>query len=96
MYFLSTWVDFGFVGLVDWDDKNSCSDLNGRRVRTVNAAKQMNDYIEMQSTIAKEKRIRITRKIKEGLKEKLIQKPRFNDPAYFEDKEKMVLQYRIV
>ena len=20
MYFLSTWVDFGFVGLVDWDD----------------------------------------------------------------------------
>ncbi|KAJ3294089.1 hypothetical protein HK104_003941 [Borealophlyctis nickersoniae] len=69
---------------------DACRDLSGRRLKTVNDAKKLADYLAEEPQRKRKRQEEITRKIEEGLKEREKQKIRFYDPEYMENHEKVL------
>eukprot|EP00842_Homolaphlyctis_polyrhiza_P003946 jgi/Hompol1/4552/HPOL_000108-RA len=64
---------------------DSCRDLSGRRIKTVNEAKALADYIEKEAERERQRQSKIVEKIEKGLKEPVQKKIRFDDIAYEHD-----------
>ncbi|KAK6091852.1 hypothetical protein MT418_007704 [Batrachochytrium dendrobatidis] len=64
---------------------DSCRDLSGRRVKTVNDAKALAAYIEKEPERQRLKNEKIAQKIEKGLKEPVQRKIRFDDPEFEND-----------
>ncbi|KAK3829222.1 MAG: telomere stability and silencing-domain-containing protein [Benniella sp.] len=71
---------------------DACRDLSGRRIKTVNEAKKMAEYIQKEPERAKAKKESLKRKIEEKLEvaERPTRKHRFEDSKYFDDAEEQV------
>lgn len=67
----------------------ACRDLSGRRLKTVNEAKKLADYLEKEPERQKARDERIRQKIEKGLQPPEPKKHRFNDPKFFEETEEM-------
>ncbi|KAI8139889.1 telomere stability and silencing-domain-containing protein [Fennellomyces sp. T-0311] len=68
----------------------ACRDLQGRRIRTVNETKKLQEELDALPEREKEKRERLQKKIEEGLKGVEQKKYRFDDTQFLEDREQMV------
>ncbi|KAG1455463.1 hypothetical protein G6F46_008126 [Rhizopus delemar] len=68
----------------------ACRDLQGRRIRTVNEAKRMQEELEAIPEREAEKREKLKRKIEEALKEREPRKHLFDDNKFLEESEEMV------
>ncbi|KAL1922057.1 uncharacterized protein VTP21DRAFT_10699 [Calcarisporiella thermophila] len=68
----------------------ACRDLNGRRLRTLNTAKQIADYMEKETEIKEEREKRIRKKIEDGLKEPPQKRYRFEDHKFLEESSEQV------
>jgi hypothetical protein len=64
--------------------------LAGRRIKTVNEATQLADYIEQEPERRRLEQERLQKKIEEGLKEPIIQKIRFDDQEFEKNHEKVL------
>lgn len=69
---------------------DSCRDLSGRRIKTLNDAKRLADFIEQEPERRRAQQEKIQQKIKEGLKPVPVPKTRFDDKAYTENHEKVL------
>lgn len=67
----------------------ACRDLTGRRLKTVNEAKKLTDYLEKEPERQKIKEQKLREKIEKGLKVPEPKKHRFDDPKYFEQTTEM-------
>jgi hypothetical protein len=67
----------------------SCRDLSGRRLKTMNEAKRLADYIQGEPERKRQEALKIEKKIKEGLKEN-TRKVLFDDKK-FEDMHDKVM-----
>ncbi|KAI8329896.1 hypothetical protein BD560DRAFT_341993 [Blakeslea trispora] len=68
----------------------ACRDLQGRRIRTVNDAKKLQEELDALPEREAEKREKLKRKIEEALKEREPRKHLFDDNKFLEDREDMV------
>ncbi|OBZ82592.1 Protein SDE2 [Choanephora cucurbitarum] len=68
----------------------ACRDLQGRRIRTVNDAKKLQEELDALPEREAEKREKLKRKIEEALKEREPRKYLFDDNKFLEDREDMV------
>ncbi|KAJ3077255.1 hypothetical protein HK102_005273 [Quaeritorhiza haematococci] len=68
----------------------ACRDLSGRRLKTVNDAKKLADYLEKEPERQRKKADLVRKKIEEGLKEHVPKKIRFDDLEYIESHEKVL------
>ncbi|EPB92464.1 hypothetical protein HMPREF1544_00762 [Mucor circinelloides 1006PhL] len=68
----------------------ACRDLQGRRIRTVNDAKKLQEELDAIPEREAEKREKIKKKIEEALKEREPRKYLFDDNKFLEDKEDVV------
>ncbi|KAI7897435.1 telomere stability and silencing-domain-containing protein [Mucor mucedo] len=68
----------------------ACRDLQGRRIRTVNDAKKLQEELDAIPEREAEKREKLKRKIDEALKEREPTKHLFDDNQFLEDKEEVV------
>ncbi|KAG0246692.1 telomere stability and silencing-domain-containing protein [Mortierella sp. GBAus27b] len=71
---------------------DACRDLSGRRIKTVNDAKKMAEYIQKEPERAKAKKESLKRKIDEKLEvaERPTRKHRFEDSKFFDETEEQV------
>ena len=69
---------------------DSCRDLNGRRLKTINEAQQVVEYLDQEEERKRKRGEDLAKKIEDGLKEPEVKKHRFDDTAFFEDHEKQV------
>ncbi|KAG0210205.1 hypothetical protein BGX28_009510 [Mortierella sp. GBA30] len=71
---------------------DACRDLSGRRIKTVNDAKKMADYLKGEPEREKAKRENLKRKIEEKLElaERPTRKHRFEDSKFFDEAEEQV------
>ncbi|CDS11828.1 hypothetical protein LRAMOSA11472 [Lichtheimia ramosa] len=65
----------------------ACRDLQGRRIRTVNEERRLQDALAAQPEIERARQEAIKKKIEEGLKEREPKKFRFDDTQFLEDRE---------
>ncbi|KAL2917685.1 hypothetical protein HK105_202558 [Polyrhizophydium stewartii] len=63
-------------------NNDSCRDLSGRRIKTVNDAKALAEYIQKEGERQRQRREKVEKKIAEGLKEPAPKKIRFDDTAF--------------
>lgn len=75
------------------DQKNStnfesCRDLQGRRLKTINEAKHLATYLAKEPERKKLKQDKINKKIEDGLKEVVEKKIIFDDTEFIEALEK--------
>ncbi|KAI8647090.1 telomere stability and silencing-domain-containing protein [Parasitella parasitica] len=68
----------------------ACRDLQGRRIRTVNDAKKLQEELDAIPEREAEKREKLKKKIEEALKERETKKYLFDDNKFLEDKEDVV------
>ncbi|KAJ3413290.1 Exportin-2 [Chytridiales sp. JEL 0842] len=68
----------------------SCRDLSGRRLKTINDAKKLADFIAKEPERKQKKLEETQAKIEEGLKEKEEKKIRFDDTQFLNDHEKIL------
>lgn len=68
----------------------ACRDLQGRRIRSVNDAKKLQEELDAVPEREAEKREKLKRKIDEALKEREPVKHLFDDNQFLKDKEEMV------
>ncbi|KAI9263717.1 telomere stability and silencing-domain-containing protein [Sporodiniella umbellata] len=68
----------------------ACRDLQGRRIRTVNEAKRLQEELDAIPEREQEKREKLKKKIDKALKEREPKKHLFDDSKFLEDKETMV------
>jgi hypothetical protein len=75
----------------------SCRDLTGRRLKTINEAKQywlilcrLADYIEQEPERLRKQQEKLQKKIKEGLKEHTVVKKKHNDKDFDSHHEKVL------
>ncbi|KAL7327272.1 hypothetical protein PS15p_209490 [Mucor circinelloides] len=68
----------------------ACRDLQGRRIRTVNDAKKLQEELDAIPEREAEKREKLKKKIEEALKEREPRKYLFDDNKFLEDKEDVV------
>ncbi|KAJ3036653.1 hypothetical protein HDV00_002477 [Rhizophlyctis rosea] len=66
----------------------ACRDLSGRRLKTVNDAKKMAEYLAKEPERKRKRQEEISKRIEEGLKEPEKQKIRYHDPDFVESHEK--------
>ncbi|KAG0251773.1 hypothetical protein BG011_007380 [Mortierella polycephala] len=71
---------------------DACRDLSGRRIKTVNDAKKMAEYLKKAPEREKAKRENLKRKIEEKLElaERPTRKHRFEDSKFFDEAEEQV------
>ncbi|KAF9955075.1 hypothetical protein BGZ72_004030 [Mortierella alpina] len=71
---------------------DACRDLSGRRIKTVNDAKKMADYLKSEPEREKAKRENLKRKIEEKLElaDRPTRKHRFEDSKFFDESEEQV------
>ncbi|KAI8805819.1 telomere stability and silencing-domain-containing protein [Cladochytrium replicatum] len=67
---------------------DSCRDLSGRRLKTVNEAKKLAEFLENEPERKRKQGEERQKKIEEGLKERETKKIRFDDNDYLNDHEK--------
>ncbi|CDH57724.1 hypothetical protein RO3G_09056 [Lichtheimia corymbifera JMRC:FSU:9682] len=65
----------------------ACRDLQGRRIRTVNEERRLQDALAAQPEIERARQEAIKKKIEDGLKEREPKKFRFDDTQFLEDRE---------
>ncbi|KAJ1341773.1 hypothetical protein BSLG_003668 [Batrachochytrium salamandrivorans] len=63
-------------------NNDSCRDLSGRRVKTVNDAKALANYIEKEPERLRQQSEKIAKKIQDGLREPTKRKIRFDDNEF--------------
>ncbi|KAJ3144467.1 hypothetical protein HK101_002681 [Irineochytrium annulatum] len=68
----------------------ACRDLSGRRMKTVNDAKKLAEFVEKEPERKKKLLEERKRKVEEGLKEPEVKKIRFDDTEYVEAHEKVL------
>ncbi|KND00114.1 uncharacterized protein SPPG_04456 [Spizellomyces punctatus DAOM BR117] len=68
----------------------ACRDLSGRRLKTVNDAKKLADYLEKEPERKRKRQEELMKKIEEGLKEPQKQKIRYHDPEFVSSHEKVM------
>ncbi|KAJ3329009.1 importin-alpha export receptor [Blyttiomyces sp. JEL0837] len=68
----------------------ACRDLSGRRLKTVNDAKKLADYVEKEPERKRKQKEAAIAKIEEGLKEHQPKKIRFDDQSYVKEHEKVL------
>ncbi|CAO3620592.1 unnamed protein product [Mucor hiemalis] len=68
----------------------ACRDLQGRRIKTVNDAKKLQEELDALPEKEAEKREKLKRKIEDALKEREPRKYLFDDNKFLEDREEMV------
>ncbi|KAG9294278.1 hypothetical protein G9A89_021637 [Geosiphon pyriformis] len=68
----------------------ACRDLNGRRLRTINEAKKLADYLEKEPERQRAKEEKIQKKIKEGMREPPTKKHRFDDTKFLEESREII------
>ncbi|KAI9254365.1 telomere stability and silencing-domain-containing protein [Helicostylum pulchrum] len=68
----------------------ACRDLQGRRIRTVNDAKKLQEELDAVPEREAEKREKLKRKIEDALKEREPVKHLFDDNKFLEDREEIV------
>ena len=66
----------------------SCRDLSGRRLRTLNEAKRLQELREIKDELEREKREKLDKKIETGLKAE-VQKKKFDDYEWLAKKDEM-------
>ncbi|KAF9928796.1 hypothetical protein BGZ67_006761 [Mortierella alpina] len=71
---------------------DACRDLSGRRIKTVNDAKKMAEYLKSEPEREKAKRESLKRKIEEKLElaDRPTRKHRFEDAKFFDESEEQV------
>ncbi|KAF9272270.1 hypothetical protein BGZ68_002563 [Mortierella alpina] len=71
---------------------DACRDLSGRRIKTVNDAKKMAEYLKSEPEREKAKRENLKRKIEEKLElaDRPTRKHRFEDAKFFDESEEQV------
>jgi hypothetical protein len=74
---------------------DSCRDLNGRRLRTIAAAKELADAKEQAEHAKEERRKQLEEKVEQDLQaveryEEQVKRMRFDDGRYFEEKDELV------
>ncbi|KAF9355780.1 hypothetical protein BGX26_006130 [Mortierella sp. AD094] len=71
---------------------DACRDLSGRRIKTVNDAKKMAEYVQGEAERTKTKKENLKRKIEEKLEiaERPTRKYRFEDSKFFDEAEEQV------
>ncbi|TPX68393.1 hypothetical protein SpCBS45565_g03142 [Spizellomyces sp. 'palustris'] len=68
----------------------ACRDLSGRRLKTVNDAKKLADYLEKEPERKRKRQEELMKKIEQGLKEPQKQKIRYHDPEFVSSHEKVM------
>ncbi|KAJ3211482.1 hypothetical protein HDU67_004518 [Dinochytrium kinnereticum] len=68
----------------------ACRDLSGRRLKTVNDAKKLAEFLEKEPERKKRKTEAVKEKIEKGMQEPKTQKIRFNDTKFTEDHAKVL------
>ncbi|KAF7726776.1 hypothetical protein EC973_008464 [Apophysomyces ossiformis] len=68
----------------------ACRDLQGRRIRTVNEAKRLQEELEAIPLREKEKREQLQKKIEKALKEPETKRYRFEDTQFLDDCEQIL------
>ncbi|CAO3616153.1 unnamed protein product [Cunninghamella blakesleeana] len=68
----------------------ACRDLQGRRIRTVNEAKKLEEELAALPQREKEKRERLEKKIEKALKERQPKKHLFDDNEFLDNREQVV------
>src|SRR5579859_3825237 len=71
-------------------DKSSCRDLSGRRLKAVQDAKDLAEYIAKQPSLEKKARDERRKKLEAVLAQNPMQGIKMDDHAYWEDKERLV------
>ncbi|KAG2176298.1 hypothetical protein INT43_005532 [Umbelopsis isabellina] len=69
---------------------DACRDLQGRRVKAVNDAKKLAEYIEQAPERERQKAEKLKEKIEKALQEPPTKKYRFDDNQFMEDREQVV------
>ncbi|KAF8932391.1 hypothetical protein BGZ58_007089 [Dissophora ornata] len=71
---------------------DACRDLSGRRIKTVNDAKKMAEYVQAEPEREKVRKENLKRKIEEKLElaERPTRKHRFEDSKFFDESEEQV------
>ncbi|KAG0257328.1 hypothetical protein DFQ27_005197 [Actinomortierella ambigua] len=71
---------------------DACRDLSGRRIRTVNDAKKVADYVQKEAEREKDRKEKLKRKIDEKLEfaDRPSKKHRFEDSKFFDESEEQV------
>ncbi|KAF9971918.1 DNA binding protein [Actinomortierella ambigua] len=71
---------------------DACRDLSGRRIRTVNDAKKVAEYVQKEAEREKDKKEKLKRKIDEKLEyaDRPSKKHRFEDSKFFDESEEQV------
>ncbi|KAI7823819.1 telomere stability and silencing-domain-containing protein [Gamsiella multidivaricata] len=71
---------------------DACRDLSGRRIKTVNEAKKIAEYVQKEPERQKAKKESLKRKIEEKLElaERPTRKHRFEDSKFFDESEEQV------
>lgn len=72
----------------------SCRDLSGRRLKTINAAKQLAVYMSKEDEREQEKKEKFKRRMEKVLREPTSKKVRFDDTDYLRDSEETLEQVR--
>jgi len=68
----------------------SCRDLQGRRLKTINEATKLVEYLNKESERKRKRKEEIDKKIEEGLKVPSKKRHRFDDMEYFENHDKIM------
>ncbi|ORX43358.1 hypothetical protein BCR36DRAFT_399956 [Piromyces finnis] len=68
----------------------SCRDLQGRRLKTINDATKLVDYLNKESERKRKRKEDIDKKIEEGLNIQTKKRHRFDDMEYFENHDKIM------
>ncbi|KAJ3109911.1 hypothetical protein HDU96_007054 [Phlyctochytrium bullatum] len=68
----------------------ACRDLSGRRLKTVNDAKKLAEFLEKEPERKKRKAEAVKKKIEKGLKEAEKPKARFDDTRFSEEHSKVL------
>lgn len=68
----------------------SCRDLQGRRLKTINDATKLVEYLNKESERKRKRKEEIDKKIEEGLKIQTKKRHRFDDIEYFENHDKIL------
>jgi len=68
----------------------SCRDLQGRRLKTINDATKLVEYLNKESERKRKRKEEIDKKIEEGLQVHTKKRHRFDDMEYFENHDKIM------
>ena len=71
-------------------DKSSCRDLNGRRLKAVQDAKDLAEYVAKQPALEKKARDERRKKLEAVINANPMQGIKMDDHAYWEDNERLV------